>query len=273
MSFGWIDGSTISFQTLLLFDTWIIRWISFKSEAEFLRNLSIGLAANPAVLWYFLTKCPDRADHFRNLAASSPLHLSANQIRASETWLLNELDGFVVYVYPDIMESLPYIRAWKAERLLSLTDFADKQVLDIGTGTGRLAIAAASKAMLVYACEPVERLREYLRTKLQRLEIQNVYVVDGTLEILPFQDQSFDIVMSGHIFGDDYRKEDRQMSRVTRKGGWIIDCPGEEDRKRSGVPKKEMLDLGYSYTHYESSLGGDVFCYWRQVTETNHSPS
>jgi len=57
------------------------------------------------------------------------------------------------------------------------------------------------------------------------------------------------------------------MSRITRPGGWIIDCPGEDDRKMPEGPKKELIRLGFSYSHYVSKTGGDVYRHWRQKDE------
>ena len=190
--------------------------------------------------------------------------MSKDEIRASEIFILNELDWAVVYVYPELMEELEYIKDWDKQRLLSMTDFTGKTVLDIGAGTGRLTFAAAPLAKYVYASEPVDRLREYMREKQKRLGIDNVYVIDGTVESIPFPGNSFDIVMSGHVIGDHYDAEYEEMLRVTKNGGWIIDCPGENDRKNTKGPSSDMLRLGYVYDHYTSKTGGDVFRYWKQ---------
>jgi len=266
MSYGFIDAKTFSFNSLLLMDTWIVRYISNKKNPEFNQKLAIALAANPVVLWYFGTRCPDRREYYETLAGSASTDVSPEYVRECEIYVLDALDTFIVYLYPAIMDELPYIKAWDAHRLLSITDFTGKTVLDIGSGTGRLAIAAAPSAKWVYACEPVDRLREYLREKLVRLRIENVFVVDGTLEKLPFPDESFDIVVSGHVFGDDYKEELRQKSRVTKVGGCIIDCPGEDSEKHPDGPNREMIELGFEYAHYESTLGGDVYRYWKWKT-------
>ena len=162
------------------------------------------------------------------------------------------------------MEELPYIKDWDSNRLLSMTEFKDKVVLDIGSGTGRLAFAAATTARCVYACEPVDRLREYMHEKQKRLSVKNLYVVDGSIEMLPFPDKMFDIVMSGHVSGDDFEAELREMSRVTRPGGYIIDCPGEDDRNKPEGPVKDLIEYGFRSSHYISKSGGDVYRYWWQ---------
>lgn len=260
MPFGWINGEDYSFNTLLLFDTWIINNLARKSNPEFVRNFSVALAGNPAVHWYAATRCPEHKEYFNSLVKNAPDNITDEEVRKAEIWLLEELDTDVVYVYPELTDALTYVTEWDSDRLLSMADFTGKTVLDIGSGTGRLAFAAAPYAKTVYASEPVDRMREYLRKKKKRLGTDNLYVIDGTIEDIPFQDEFFDIVMSGHVIGGDFQAEYDEMMRVTRPGGYIIDCPGEDDRKM--VLSQERLDLGFEYFHYVSKSGGDVYRYW-----------
>ncbi|WP_340022713.1 class I SAM-dependent methyltransferase [Paenibacillus sp. FSL K6-1096] len=125
-----------------------------------------------------------------------------------------------VYVYPDLMnQNCDYIYDWDKQLLFELADFTDKVVLDLGSGTGRLAFAAAEKAKRVYACEPTDMLREYMRDKIKRENINNVVVVDDTIENIPYEDNSFDIVMSGHVVGDNYDAQIAELSRAVKNGG------------------------------------------------------
>jgi ubiquinone/menaquinone biosynthesis C-methylase UbiE len=264
MSYGWIDATKFSFNTFLLFDRYIVRSIARNKNPEFNPKLAIALSGNPAVFWYLVNKCPECAEHFRRLLETAPVNCSPEEIRDCEVFVLNELDWAVVYVYPELMEELRYIKDWDKQRLLSITDFTGKTVLDIGAGTGRLAFAAAPLAKYVYASEPVDKLREYMREKLQRLNLRNVYVIDGTVESIPFPDESFDIVMSGHVFGDNYKAEWLEMNRVTKHRGWVIDCQGDDRYKHPEGPKKEMLQLGFEYAHHVSKTGGDIYRYWQQ---------
>ena len=264
MSFGWIDARQFSFNTLLLMDRWIFRVIARNRNPEFWQKFAIALSGNRAVFWYILEKCPEAADFYRELVKMTPANLSSDAVSEAEVYVLDTLDWAVVYVYPEVMEKLSYIAEWDKDRLLSITDFTGKIVLDIGSGTGRLAFAAAPLAKYVIASEPVDRLREYMREKQERLGVKNMFVVDGTVESLPFPDASFDIVMSGHVVGDDFQAEWCEMSRVTKPGGLVVDCPGDDDRKKPEGPAKEMIKLGFSYSHYISKMGGDVYRYWRQ---------
>ena len=220
MSFNWINGEEYSFNSLLLMDRWIIRIIGNAQRSEFRHNLGIALSYNPAVYWYFLNKCPEVKENVEDMVKKTPKNLSPKEVRESEVYILNEIDSFVVYVYPEVMEkACPYISEWDQDRLLSMVDFKDKVVLDIGSGTGRLAFPAATQAKWVYASEPVDRLREFMREKIQDLGIKNMSVVDGTVELIPFADNTFDIVMSAHVVGDDYDKEYEEMKRVVKSGG------------------------------------------------------
>lgn len=264
MSLGWIDAEQFSFNTLLLMDRWIFNTISRNRQPEFRKQLAIALAGNPAILWYIVNKCPERRDYYNSLASEAPVGSTQKQIRDSEVKVLDALDTFVVYVYPEITENLPYVKDWDNERLLSITDFTDKVVLDIGSGTGRLAFAAAAIAKTVFASEPVDRLREFIREKQKRLKVDNIYVIDGTIESIPFPNESFDIVVSGHVMGAEHQAEWLEMSRVTKPGGYVIDCPGEDDRKEPEGPSKAWIELGFEYSHYISKTGGDVYRYWQQ---------
>ena len=174
-------------------------------------------------------------------------------------------ETFIIYVYPELMErNCAYIRDWTSDKLLSLVDFNDKVVLDIGSGTGRLAFAAIQKAKRVYAIEPVDYLREYMKDKILSENIKNLVVLDGIIENIPFEDSTFDIVMSAYVLGDNYEAEYAEMVRVSKSGGYIIDCDGEEDFGRE-QHNCALHRFGFECSHYISKNGGDVFRHWKKV--------
>ena len=266
MSFHWIEPSEYSFNCILLMDRYIIRQICMISgyDEEYLKNLSVALAYNPVVAWYCKEKAPEIANDVDKLIAIAPKECTKEYVRMAECFVLDRHDWAVVYAYPEVMnKNCPYIYNWDKERLFELADFTNKVVLDVGAGTGRLTFAAAEKAQYVYASEPVDRLREFMREKIARENIQNVSVLDGLCDWLPYKDNTFDIVMSGHVVGDNYDKEIEELERITKNGGWILDCSGEDDRKRT--PDQNMIDRGFEYLYYLGKTGGDIYRYRKQV--------
>ena len=53
MAFHWIDPEDYSFNCILLMDRYLIRQLCKREgyQEEYLRNLGIALAYNPAVAW------------------------------------------------------------------------------------------------------------------------------------------------------------------------------------------------------------------------------
>ncbi|AHV96221.1 class I SAM-dependent methyltransferase [Paenibacillus sabinae] len=268
MSFNWINAEEFSFNSFLLMDRWMVRMICNKYVGwdEFCDNLGIALAHNPSVAWYFAHKSPESKPAIEQMIAKAPKNLPPHEIRKAEVFVIHAMETSVVYVYPDIMnQNCDYINAWDKQLLFELADFTDKVVLDLGSGTGRLAFAAAEKAKRVYASEPTDRLREYMRDKIKRENVDNVVVVDGMIEQIPYEDNSFDIVMSGHVVGDNYDLEIAEMSRVVKNGGYIIDCIGEDNRKREA--DEELIKRGFESFYHASKSGGDIYRYRKLVNK------
>jgi SAM-dependent methyltransferase len=110
-----------------------------------------------------------------------------------------------------------------AERLVDEADLrAGWRVLDVATGSGNAAIAAArlgcSATGCDYVLELLERGRE--RARAERLEID--FVV-GDAEELPFGDAAFDAVTSiyGAMFAPRQEQVAAEIIRVSRPGGTV----------------------------------------------------
>lgn len=97
-----------------------------------------------------------------------------------------------------------------------------QRVLDVATGTGNTALAAARRSCEVTGIDYVpawlERARE--RARLEGLEVG---FREGDAESLPFPDASFDVVLStfGAMFAPDQERVARELLRVCRPGGKI----------------------------------------------------
>jgi SAM-dependent methyltransferase len=100
---------------------------------------------------------------------------------------------------------------------------AGERVLDVACGAGNGAIAAARRTWeptvgLDYVPALLERGRE--RAAAERLEVE---FVEGDAQELPFEDGSFDVVMSifGAMFAPDHRRTADELLRVCRSGGRV----------------------------------------------------
>ena len=261
---GWINTENYSFDCMLRMERFQIRLMLENLNAETEAAMSAALGPNPKAAWLFEHKCPEMAWKVKPLAAKAPETLTPEQVRAAEIRVMDEFEDFVIYTTPEVMaEKCDFIYGWNRERLYELCDLEGKTVLDVGSGTGRLAFAAAEKAAFVVASEPVDALREFMRDEIIRKGIRNMRVCDGLCHCLPFPDDSFDVVMSGHVVGDYFREEVNELARITKPGGWLLDVPG--DQRRKVRRNEELLADGWEELAYTGTFGETTYRYRKQV--------
>ena len=115
-------------------------------------------------------------------------------------------------------------------------------------------------AKYVYSVEPLSNLRTYIKDKSKRLGYNRVYVVDGLLTEIPYPDNFTDIVISGHVFGDDLEDEYNEMFRVVKPGGMIILIPGNNDEDND--IHKFLINKGFQYGTFLEPGDGYKRKYW-----------
>jgi SAM-dependent methyltransferase len=266
---NWIDVSKLSFNTLLLLEREQLRWLPGWVPED---DMACALRANPVVEWYVRHKCPELNGWVDELMASKTTQgnrgESAERIRQAEEAILNTLNDLVVYaVDPAIYDALPF-NAWDSDELRMLVDWHAKTVIDVGSGTGRLAfVAAEAGAHAVFAVEPVGNLRRYIMEKAHEGGLRNVFAVDGLITDLPFPDGFADVTMGGHVFGGDPPAEYAELKRVTRLGGMIILCPGSS---KTETAAHEFLEAqGFAWSWFEEPEYGKKRKYWKMNGEGN----
>lgn len=265
MSLNWIDVRDFSFDSLLLLERFQIPYLCHGvADEDCRRAFGTALRGHPHVAWYLSRRCPECGDAIAKAIASAPEAADDDALRECEVRVLAAVEDFVIYTRPELMDShCDFLRGWEPHRLLTLADFRGKRVLDVGAGNGRLAFAAAAQAREVYAVEPVETLRAYMIDRARREGVTNVRVTDGLATYLPYPDGMFDIVISGHVVGDEIDDELAELTRVVRDGGWLIDCPGENERRMR--PNEALRARGWEEFYHESKNGGNVYRYRLQV--------
>ena len=109
------------------------------------------------------------------------------------------------------------------EQLAEACDLrTDERVLDVAAGNGNATLAAARRGGRVTSTDYVAGLLERgeERARAEHLEV-SFQVTDA--EALPFDDASFDVVLStfGVMFTPDHAKAAAELARVCRPGGRI----------------------------------------------------
>ncbi|AKI97738.1 class I SAM-dependent methyltransferase [Kosmotoga pacifica] len=257
MGLGWLDVKALSFNWLLMLEKEHVLWIA--KESNYKEALGTALAANPVVKWYFCNLAPEKREFFERITQDK--EPSPQEAREAEITVMEAINDWIVYVFkPERYDELVFLK-WDDSELTSIVNFSDRRVLDIGAGTGRLTFVAAKEARVVYAIEPVANLRRYLKEKAMRLDVNNLYVCDGVLTDIPFEDAFFDITMGGHVFGDEPEEEYKEMLRVTKPGGQIVLFPGNSDK--DDEIHNFLISKGFQWKRFEEPGDGMKRAYWK----------
>lgn len=258
MAIDWIDASKVEANALLLLEREQVGWLLGMADPE---DLGAILRAYPHIAWYLTHKCPEHRERVAAIAAGAPPTADGTPaLRAREERLFESIADWLVYLLePESYDEQPFT-GWDTGELLRLADFSGKTTLDVGAGTGRLALSVADRAAATYCVEPVENLRAYIARKAAAGGLRNVYCVDGLITRIPFHDGFSDITMAGHVFGDDPEAEHAELTRVTKKGGLVILCPGNNDVDNEA--HRFLVARGYAWSRFEEPEVGMKRKYW-----------
>jgi len=137
--------------------------------------------------------------------------LDGLKARQQKTWASGDYGAVAALIHP------------MAERLVQAADLAaGSRVLDVATGTGNAAIAAARCLCRVVGVDYVPELLERGRARAaaERLPVR---FVEADAEALPCDDGEHDAVLSvvGVMFAPDQERAAAELTRVCRPGGTI----------------------------------------------------
>lgn len=201
-------------------------YVRLTIEGEYQKlgdDLFIGFLNVPDVVDYFCTVCPEKAEWLRKgISRLSPQE--SERIKKAETRVLNASCPWNLGMVksPAIWDALPW-GYWNPSIIYDKVELKDKIVLDVGAGTGQVSIRCAPFAKLIYALEPVGRLRQYIKQKMSAAGFKNVQTLNGLLEAIPLEIDSIDIsILSSGSFGWNPDAELEELERVTKAEGTIL---------------------------------------------------
>lgn len=136
--------------------------------------------------------------------------------------------------------------AWKAVLARELGEDRSQQVLDVGAGTGFLALLAAEMG---FPCTGIDFSTGMLEVAKKHAREQNLQIkfLHGEIEKLPFADKTFDVVMNRSVLWTLLHPEVamKEWLRVLKDGGSLICFHSEGKMKVNHYPVEieEQLPL------------------------------
>jgi SAM-dependent methyltransferase len=138
--------------------------------------------------------------------------MEALKTRLKSTWEAGDYGVFAKYLEPGALEFFDRLDLRPGTRLL-----------DVGCGAGQLTIPAAKRGIKVVGIDLAQNLVDQARERA-RAEGLDIQIDQGDAEALPFEDASFEVVMSliGSMFAPRPELVASEMVRVCEQGGKII---------------------------------------------------
>ncbi len=139
-----------------------------------------------------------------------------------------------------------YFDSFEKGRVLPLLgNVENKKILDVGTGTGRLAVRLAKAGADIVALDISEGMAEKLKAISYKLK-----AVVGDAEDLPFKNESFDIVIATFLIVHlkNPRRFFEETYRVLKQGGLFL-VTNINQRKAPAIKTKDGLIEIESYYH------------------------
>ncbi|MBY6014097.1 metalloregulator ArsR/SmtB family transcription factor [Qipengyuania gaetbuli] len=135
------------------------------------------------------------------------------------------------------------------------------RLLDIGTGTGRMAELFAEGADHIVALDKSLAMLRVARAKLQHLPTERVELVQGDFAQLPFAPASFDTVLFHQVlhFAQNPATVLAEAARVTRNGGRVAIVDFAAHQREELRERHAHARLGFSDEQMEGLLADAGF--------------
>lgn len=260
------SGAELELSDLYLLESFQISYLpGWVSESDF----ACVIEHNPGIAAFFEKKYPPIAEFISRISKeySSAGH-QANVHECVDRLLWTIADLLVYNSCPEVYDSLKF-HSWDFAEITDIASLEGMTVIDAGAGTGRAALQAAEYASVVYAVEPVTRLRQFIREKASSLALSNLYTVDGFLHDLPFPDSFADVLITSHALGWKLEEELPEFERVVKKGGFVIHCPGTAVSQKPEEIHEVLISPEWNYRFkVYSEADGDKIKYWKTIKDS-----
>lgn len=241
-------------EDLLLLEAFQIKYLPERVPSNEFATL---IRAYPVVQRFMVVKSPSIAPFIEKILKETELVEDPVLVEEHCQETLWEIADLIVYnKQPGLYDSTTKI-SWKIDELTAITPLEGKVVADVGAGSGRIAFQVIPFAKTVYAVEPIASFRTYMMEKASLEKIGNLYVMDGTLNSLPFPDQTLDVLITSNAIGWNLLEELKEIERVVKPAGYAIHL-FFSDTKQDNPFHNILVSSSWNYKFLQGDAKNDM---------------
>ena len=216
---GLFPEISLNWEDLLLLETFQIKYLSDRVAVKEFASL---IREFPVVHRFLVSKYPPISSFLSRIMEENQAPEDRELIEANCQEALWEIADLIIYnKHPELFDTHAPIR-WEIGEINAITSLHGKVVADVGAGSGRIAFLVAPTVQTVYAVEPLASFRSYMKKKAAKDGVENLFVMDGTLDSIPHPDHSLDVLITSNAIGWNLDEELKEIERVVKPGGHAI---------------------------------------------------
>jgi len=251
---GLFEGIALKPEDLLHLETFQIKYLPDRVPGKEFATL---LRANPVIHRFLISKYPPIENFINSILKENKPVTNKTTIENYCQELLWEIADLTIYnKYPDVFDAKVKF-SWELNEIISPKSLKGKVVIDAGAGTGKLAFLVAKYARTTYAVEPASSFRNFIRDKVKKEKVKNLYIFEGFLECIPLPDNSVDVLMTSNAIGWNLEDELTEIERVLKPGAFAIHLMRRPNPKTENPFHDRLISTKwkYTYTQFKSKQG------------------
>lgn len=210
---------SLHWEDLLLLETFQIKYLP---ERVPIREFATLLRTFPVLHSFLVLKYPPIHSFLTRILEESNIFKDRQEISNHCQEALWEIADLILYnKHPELYDTHAPI-SWDIRDINAICSLEGKVVADVGAGSGRIAFLVAPTARSVFAIEPITSFRSYIKEKAAEKSLENLFVMDGTLDSIPLPAHTLDVLITSNAIGWNLAGELREIERVVKSGGHAI---------------------------------------------------
>jgi len=210
---------SLHWEDLLLLEAFQVKYLP---ERVAVKEFATLLHTYPVAHRFLVSKYPPISSFLAGILKENKALEDSELIEANCQEALWEIADLIIYnKSPERFDAQAPIK-WEIAEINTITSLEGKVVADVGAGSGRIAFLLAPFVQTVYAIEPLASFRSYMKEKSAEKGVENLFIMDGTLDSIPLPNRSLDILITSNAIGWNLNKELKEIERVVKPGGHAI---------------------------------------------------